>query len=402
MEASDFVLVVDSSVEEQVEELAVFLDQLEANQEKNVFEKCKEFLASENVNETLSFLLSRLSLLSQIPEKEFEPMMNVFISLLQESTVYEEQVVKFCQVLESIVEQNSSFAPLVLSVLSTLFNASIKDRQHARLHILNSVVTITTRFNLYHLLSPYFVYFPEWLHQAGVPVSDQRAFNIFVSKAIQAYDEEQSFAFLLEAVKMAPSNTDEAVRELVQRTVNSPKYFFYDDIVTLPAIQQLQQATLQLLGILSGGMIEDFLSWIDTNRSYCEQEKFDQEAITRKMKLLTIASLATQAPNNVLSYKDIAKVLQTDESEVELWIIDVIRAGLVEGRMSQLNQTFVIHRSSYRVFGKHEWISLHERLAKWSSSLQYMLQVMDQPLSNYTLATSKKGGREHAGVSASE
>ncbi|WBW71346.1 translation initiation factor eIF3m [Schizosaccharomyces osmophilus] len=402
MEASDFVLVVDSSVEEQVEELAVFLDQVEANQEKNVFAKCKEFLASENVTEAVSFLLSRLSLLSQISEKEFEPMMNVFISLLQESTAYEEQVVKFCQVLESIVEQTTSSAPLALSVLSTLFNASVKDRQHARLHILNSVVTITTRYNLYQSLSPYFVYFPEWLHQASVPVSDQRAFNIFVSKAIQSYDEEQSFAFLLEAVKMAPSNTDEAVRELVHRAVNSPKYFFYDDIVTLPAIQQLEQATLQLLGILSGGMVEDFLSWVDTNRSFCQQEKFDQEAIARKMKLLTIASLATQAPNNVLSYKDIAKVLQTDESEVELWIIDVIRAGLVEGRMSQLNQTFIIHRSSYRVFGKHEWISLHEKLAKWSSSLQYMLQVMDQPLSNYTLATSKKGGREHAGVSASE
>ncbi|EPY53478.1 translation initiation factor eIF3m [Schizosaccharomyces cryophilus OY26] len=402
MEASDFVLVVDSSVEEQVEELAVFLDQVEANQEKNVLASCKQFLASENINEALSFLLNRLSLLSQISEKEFEPMMNVFVSLLQESTTYEEHVVKFCQALESIVEQNTSFVPFALSVLSTLFNASIKDHQHARLHILNSVVTITTRFNYYQLLSPYFVYFPEWLHEAGVSVSDQRAFYVFVSKVIQSYDEEQSFAFLLEAVKMAPSSTDEAVRELVQHAVNSPKYFFYDDIVTLPAIQQLEQATLQLLGILSGGMIEDFFSWMDANRSFCQQEKFDQEAITRKMKLLTIASLATQAPNNVLSYKDIAKVLQTDESEVELWIIDVIRAGLVEGRMSQLNQTFLIHRSSYRVFGKHEWISLHEKLAKWSSSLQYMLQVMDQPLSNFTLATSRKGGREHAGISASE
>ncbi|CAB61449.2 Eukaryotic translation initiation factor 3 subunit M [Schizosaccharomyces pombe] len=402
MEGSDFILVVDSSVEEQVEELAMYLDNLEANTDKNVLALCREYLASENVKEVLNLFLTRLPLLAQAPEKELEPILAVFINLIQESAAFEDHVSKFCQALEQIADQNNNLTPAILSVLSILFNTAVKERQHARLSILTSVVTLTTRYSLFSTLAPNLKYFPDWLKEAGVSVSDHRAFNIFVSKAIQSYDDEQSFAFLLEAVKMDNSTADEAVRELVQRAVNSPKYFFFDDIVTLPPVQQLEQSTLQLLGILSGGMTDDYVSWVAENHAHCQHQKFDEDAIARKMKLLTIASLATQAPNNTLSYGDVAKSLKIDENEVELWIIDVIRAGLVEGRMSQLTKTLSIHRSSYRVFGKHEWVALHEKLAKWGSSLRYMLQVMEQPLSSFTIASSKKGNRDGSAVTASE
>jgi translation initiation factor 3 subunit M len=59
-----------------------------------------------------------------------------------------------------------------------------------------------------------------------------------------------------------------------------------------------------------------------------------------------------------------------------MWVIDVIRAGLVEGKLSQLNQTFLIHRSTYRVFGDNQWREVASRLDMWRNSLVGVLQVI--------------------------
>ena len=59
-----------------------------------------------------------------------------------------------------------------------------------------------------------------------------------------------------------------------------------------------------------------------------------------------------------------------------MWVIDVIRARLVEGKLSQLNQTFLIHRSSYRVFGLDQWLEVSERLEVWKSTLKNILDVV--------------------------
>ena len=62
--------------------------------------------------------------------------------------------------------------------------------------------------------------------------------------------------------------------------------------------------------------------------------------------------------------------------DVEMWVIDVIRAGLVEGKLSQLNQTFLIHRSTYRVFGEKQWTEVQGRLDTWRGSLNGVLEVV--------------------------
>ena len=61
-----------------------------------------------------------------------------------------------------------------------------------------------------------------------------------------------------------------------------------------------------------------------------------------------------------------------------MWVIDVIRAGLVEGKLSQLNQTFLIHRSTYRVFGERQWTEVAGRLDTWRNSLEGVLAVVRQ------------------------
>ena len=94
------------------------------------------------------------------------------------------------------------------------------------------------------------------------------------------------------------------------------------------------------------------------------------------MRLLTLASLAASTPSRSLPYAHIARALQVPAEDVEMWVIDVIRAGLVEGKLSQLNQTFLIHRSTYRVFGEKQWTEVQGRLDTWRGSLNAVLEVV--------------------------
>lgn len=98
--------------------------------------------------------------------------------------------------------------------------------------------------------------------------------------------------------------------------------------------------------------------------------------LLRKIRLLTLASLSTRTPTRSLPYRTISKALRIPSEDVEMWVIDVIRAGLVEGKLSQLNQTFLIHRSSYRVFGLDQWLEVSERLEVWKGTLRNIVDVV--------------------------
>jgi translation initiation factor 3 subunit M len=94
------------------------------------------------------------------------------------------------------------------------------------------------------------------------------------------------------------------------------------------------------------------------------------------MRLLTLASLAASTPSRELEYKRISKALQVPPQDVEMWVIDVIRAGLVEGKLSQQKQMFLVHKTTYRVFGEKQWREVATRLDTWKESLQSVLEVV--------------------------
>ena len=98
----------------------------------------------------------------------------------------------------------------------------------------------------------------------------------------------------------------------------------------------------------------------------------DQSKAERKIRLLTLATLSN-TPSRTLSYSKISSSLDIPKEDVEVWLIDVIRAGLVEGKLSQARQELLVHRSTYRTFGKEEWEELDSRLEDWKVALEGVL-----------------------------
>ena len=94
------------------------------------------------------------------------------------------------------------------------------------------------------------------------------------------------------------------------------------------------------------------------------------------MRLLDLATLCARSVSAEVSYADMAAVLDVSLDEVEAWVIDVIRAGLVSGKLSQVKQSFRVYRSTHRTFDKPQWTALEERLSQWQKSIQTLITTI--------------------------
>lgn len=147
----------------------------------------------------------------------------------------------------------------------------------------------------------------------------------------------------------------------------------------MPSVQALSDSHpvySQLLDIFTEQDLEDYNDFKDEHEGWIEKENLDNDKLQRKMRLLTFASLAASTPNREIPYANIVKALQVPLEEVELWSIDVVRAKLVEGRLSQQQKVFLVHRTTYRVFGEKQWRELATRVGQYKSTVDQLLLVL--------------------------
>jgi translation initiation factor 3 subunit M len=161
--------------------------------------------------------------------------------------------------------------------------------------------------------------------------------------------------------------------------ISSPTRFDFQELRALPSVQALSDSHAvyaQLLEIFAEQDLEDYNDFRDEHEGWIEKEKLDHEKLQRKMRLLTFASLAASTPNREIPYANIAKALQIPSEDIEMWTIDVIRAKLVEGRLSQQQKVFLVHRTTYRVFGEKQWRELGTRVDQYKSVVDRLLSVV--------------------------
>lgn len=297
---------------------------------------------------------------------------------------------KICQNLSApITSSPQNGGGLALSILSTIFNTTSANSE-VRYHVLLAILRVIRATSNFETLRPQLKQLDTWLEAWETEDEDARKLYLAVSDvATDAGEDEQAYTYLLRALRTFTSeevSTPEA-RELSLRALKSalthPTHFDFQDLTDLDSIQALRNSDpvhFQLLEIFNSDLLDDFNDFKDEHDGWVDNESgLDGTALNRKIRLLTLASMAASAgQTRSLPYEKIAKALQIPSEDVEMWVIDVIRAGLVEGKLSQSNQTFLIHRSTYRVFGDNQWREVASRLDLWRNSLQGVLQVIQQ------------------------
>ncbi|KAF2842649.1 PCI-domain-containing protein [Patellaria atrata CBS 101060] len=382
-------LLIEGSFEELVDELAIYLDNLKKTQgdESSAVQSETEALLKDNKkDEVLKKLVTASAVLNSAPEKEFIAAYNLLIHLVRQSPNINMFLPKICQNLSTpITSSPANGGGLALSVLSTIFNILQSDND-TRYHVLIAILRVVRGTSNFETIKPQLKNLDAWLSSWESDEEEARSLYLAISDAAkEAGEEEQAYQYLVKALRTITSDevdSDEA-RQLSLRALRSalsyPSHYDFQDLTALDSIQALRKSDpthFELLELFNAELLDDFNDFNDSHDGFLATEGLDMAALTRKMRLLTLASLAATTPIRSLPYASIAKALQIPAGDVEMWVIDVIRAGLVEGKLSQQTQQFLIHRSTYRVFGENQWKEVAARLDMWRNSLQGVLSVI--------------------------
>ncbi|KAF1971461.1 PCI-domain-containing protein [Bimuria novae-zelandiae CBS 107.79] len=386
-------LLIEGTFEELADELAQYIDTLKKSQgdESSAIQSAITDMLKENKkDDVLKQLVMGSQSLNQAPEKEFIAAYNLLIHLVRQSPNLPMFLPKICAHLSSpITSSPANGGGLALSVLSTVFNTLPSDHAELRYHVLLAVLRVIRATSNFETLRPQLKQLDAWLEEWETEEAEDRKLYLAVSEvAADAGEDEQAYTYLLRALRTFNSDqvSSQEARDLSIRALKSalthPSHYDFQDLTDLDSVQALRNSDpiyFQLLEIFNSELLDDFNDFKDEHDGWIEEVGLDGQALNRKMRLLTLASIAASAAQTrELPYAQIAKSLQVPSEDVEMWVIDVIRAGLVEGKLSQLKQTFLIHRSTYRVFGEKQWREVSSRLDMWRSGLESVLQVVQQ------------------------
>ncbi|KAL7273003.1 hypothetical protein RUND412_004168 [Rhizina undulata] len=406
-------LMVEGSFEDQVIELAQYLDQRKGVQFSEGFTAHVEAqLEKGDREELLKGLVEHSYILASTPEKEFIPAYNLLIHLIRSSENLSTFLPILLANLSSPPSTSTTYGPaLSVHVLCTIFNI-LPANDHLRYPVFKSVLRLTANTGMYEYLVTHLKNFDKWVLEWGCTGEEIRDLCIVIANiAEEMGDDKQHLKSVFRSLQtFTPEEaTSQEAHSLAVRaakvSLNTPSHLEFDELIALDAVRALQNTDLELFALLevfAAGELEDYEEFNDEHGRWIDEHGIDHTVAFRKIRLLTLASLAASAPNRELPYNIIARRLHVPSEEVEMWVIDVIRAGLVEGKLSQLKQTFLIHRSTHRSFGKAEWEQIGDRLDVWKGSLKSILEVVKTAREQVTAQNDKETSQASSAAAAAE
>ncbi|KAG5340416.1 hypothetical protein C0989_001656 [Termitomyces sp. Mn162] len=315
-------------------------------------------------------------------EKEIEGFFNLLFSHLyslyaSDGPETKDYVNAFIQLL--IVEPATQKF-LKYRILSNLFNAT-EHTSSIRPLVYSSLVQISSANGDLDVLQITRINVEKWLSEWTVPPTEKASFLKTISGAYEAESQpEISYEYERLYVQTLPATSpgaQESAIDLIATALRLPNVFDFDPLFKLDAVISAKDHELfSLLQIFLSDGLQEFNVWVDSHPDALNKHKLDRSRLEHKIRLLTLASLAFQYVGRNLPYSKVAEALQVDLAEVEKWAIDVIRAQLVWGKLSQTTHSLYVTRATARTFEKEQWEALQKRLLAWKSGLNGILDVV--------------------------
>ncbi|KAJ1033190.1 hypothetical protein NDA13_001188 [Ustilago tritici] len=395
-------VLAEGTFEEQIVEVSAFLSRSQAEASRKDFISRFQQLALEaepsapastddtaaptsdsaKKASTVSSLVSEVKSLGQGTDRELEGVYNLLFSLIsstcQQSTLLPTLISAVSR--QGAVEKNN----VRYRILSNLYN-SLPASSPLRLQTFDALLSLAAANDDLDYLTSSLKALPQWLAQWQVSEADKAACLQSVAKALEGAEKEhgqtsKAYQFLLLHLRYISTNpsrgsTKEAAERTLAAALRLPKLYEFEDLMQIPAVLQLNPSPVfELLKIFVGGSTADYTAFASFNASEISRLGLNSEQLAHKIRLLDLADLCALSVSSDVSYSSIAKTLNISEDDVETWVIDVIRAGLVSGKLSQVKQAFRVYKSTHRQFGKKEWEGLEKRLVEWQKSIAAILE----------------------------
>lgn len=133
---------------------------------------------------------------------------------------------------------------------------------------------------------------------------------------------------------------EDAIKLIVQ-SLGEPTTYEVDNVIALKAVAQLEnEVAFDLVKTYAAGNLVNFQDWLAKHPGTLKNLGLDEEGLTHKVRLLNLAYIC--AGHRTVDFATIAKSLSIPVDSIEEWIIDLIRVGLVEAKVDQVNSQVVV------------------------------------------------------------
>ncbi|KAK7908095.1 PCI-domain-containing protein [Apiospora marii] len=385
------LVFVDGTFSELAQEMADYV---------RIGDEVKPLIEKDQQDEVLKKIIVASSALNQVPEKEFTAAYNLLVYLVMQSKNADKLLPRVCDnLLKPITSSPQNGPALALGALTNIFNM-VKPDNEIRFHIFSAIVRFVKQYSMFDNLKKHLRTLDSWVEQWEIDEEEQRKlYEEIAEVASEAGDEHTSYDFIVKAINTFGKDevSSEDAQRLALRALKSallsPTHYDFSDLMGLPAVQALADSHavyFELLEIFAEKDLEDYNDFNEEHDDFIEKEHLNADLLHRKIRLLTFASLAASQPSREIPYKLITKALAIPENEIELWAIDVIRAGLVEGKLSQREQVFLVHRTVYRVFGEKQWRELGDRVDGWRRTIAAVAAALRKEQANAEAARKRE------------
>ncbi|GAA5817031.1 hypothetical protein MFLAVUS_010566 [Mucor flavus] len=366
-------IFVKGGAEAQITDLSLYISKL--RNDESYAQQVETLLKSENKDSVYVQLAKDASIFLTENDKEVEGAFNLMIVTVlgAPANVLNAAVQAF---VDTLTKTESNKTGLKQKILLNLYNA-LPGNSPLRYNAFVGLVEATTQADELESLYGQLEYVDAWTKQWGIDQQTQRNLYEYLSKVLLSAGEEKlALDFSLKRLSTFEETDAELIplaKDIVLRAVSMDNFFAFEDLLQYSSVQKLKGTEeYELLDIFLNGTLVTYQAFAQTHAALIK----NSEKNIHKMRLLSLASLGSENLSRELTYADIAKNLQIPQEEVEMWVIDVIRAGLVEAKLDQLNKTVIVHRSIYRVFGQEQWKKLSTSLSAWKENLNEILAVV--------------------------
>ncbi|KAG1718160.1 uncharacterized protein EDB91DRAFT_1352529 [Suillus paluster] len=329
----------------------------------------------------LIFVLDQTKGLGDGSEQEIEGYFNLLFSHLLALWPADSPETKLhISSLLSVLSSSPSDHPSVkYRVISNLFNATPRNSA-LRLPIYTALLEVAAANGQLETLRLSRKDVEQWLQEWNISSEERTQFlKSIVDAFTKSSQPETAYQYTLSYLSSLPTSHDgqSAAIDAIALALRLPSLFDLDPLFKLDVVVAAKDHELfSLLQVFLNGGLPEFRSWLESHPSVPEKYELDPSQLERKIRLLSFASLGFTHVGHDLPYSEIASTLQIELSQVEKWAIDVIRTGLLSGKLSQTTQSLHVYRSSARTFEREQWEALEKRLVAWKAGLASVLEVV--------------------------
>ncbi|KAA1473359.1 hypothetical protein DENSPDRAFT_802463 [Dentipellis sp. KUC8613] len=394
MATTDAVSIfAEGTFEEQVVELANYIAESRPEAERAAYVQSVQELLQTGEGQTplaedegrrrqvLTSVLGEVKSLGEGSEREIEGFFNLLYAHVltlwpADSEERKTHVAHLLQVIASSPAEHN----IKYRILSNLFNA-LPRTSPLRLSVYNTLLELASANDELDVLQLSQSDVEKWLQEWNISPSEKTAFlKALVDAFAKAGEPETSYRYKISYVRSfdgASPESQAAAIDLIAATLASPVVFDFDPLFKINAVVAAKDHELfQLLQVFVNGGLDELKAWHGAHAGAAEKYSLDYAQLEHKIRLLALASLGFQNIGAELPYSKIAAALQIDQNDVEKWVINVICAGLLSGKLSQTTHTLHVVRATARTFERAEWELLEKRLTAWRAGLEGVLEVV--------------------------